>query len=452
MLDLSDFTKKMHSVLLIGAGKSATSLIDYLLKICQIESWKLTVADASLDMAKKKIGQHKSGIAIQLDIIEEKERRLLIESADLVISMVPPHLHILIAKDCLLFHKNLLTASYIDHNIQELEKEITAKGLLFLYEMGLDPGIDHMSAMAIIHSIENEGGKIKKFISHCGGLVAPESDNNPWHYKISWNLRNIIQAGAAGALYRKDGEDYKVDYQHLFNEKNMVEVSGLPPLCWYANRDSLSYLKLYRLETCNTFLRTTLRDPAFCFGWNKLIALSLLSDDIKYNTQGMSIASFFRIHFQTLHLNELLQDYFKEKDGLFETQLIYLGYNDDETLLNIGMNVSALDIMQYIMERRLALKENDKDMIVMMHQFEYILKGQTYLKESYLIVKGNDKQHTAMAKTVGLPLGIAAVLILKDIITLTGLHIPVNENIYKPVLKELEQNGISFNEFTSAIP
>src|SRR5665213_597060 len=264
----------MKSILLFGAGKSATCLIEYLGKCCEKKDWRLTVCDADLSLAQSKTKQFSSTEAVSFDVSNEEKRHEFISKADLVISMLPPSLHFLVANDCLQFSKDLLTASYIDEKIKWHKKEIEEKGILFLGEMGLDPGIDHMSAMKMIDQIKKLGGKIISFKSHCGGLVAPESDDNPWHYKITWNPANVVMAGSAGAIYRLDGETVTVPYSEIFDDdNNVVDVPGLFPLAWYANRDSLSYAETYQLHDVKTFIRTTLRYPSFCRGWNKMIKL-----------------------------------------------------------------------------------------------------------------------------------------------------------------------------------
>jgi saccharopine dehydrogenase-like NADP-dependent oxidoreductase len=284
----------MKSILVFGAGKSATCLIEYLVKETGVHKWQLTVADGNLALAESKTGNHPHTKAILADVENTEARQSLIAKADIVISLLPPHLHILVAKDCVLFGKNLLTASYADAAIRELLPGIEEKNLLFLCEMGLDPGIDHMSAMQLIHRIKSEGGKIHSFKSHCGGLVAPESDDNPWHYKISWNPRNIVQAGMAGAAFKEDGITRTMKYEELFDANRVVDIPELGYLAWYPNRDSLSYIPLYHLEQANNFIRTTLRYPEFCFGWKNVIELKLTDETIQYDTDGMSLQDFFQ--------------------------------------------------------------------------------------------------------------------------------------------------------------
>jgi len=430
----------LKTILLFGAGKSATTLISYLVSEAGRGNWNTIIADVNEDLIISKTKNAASTKAIVADITDEMQRTALIRNSDLVISMMPPSLHMLIARDCLAYGKHLLTASYVDDPLRQLEPALKEKGILFLCEMGLDPGIDHMSAMKLIHQIKGSGGQIISFQSHCGGLVAPESDDNPWHYKISWNPRNIVMAGKSGAIYKLNGKEHHEPYTGLFQPGRTVHVNDeLGELAWYPNRDSLSYIDLYELHDAETFIRTTLRHPGFIEGWNQVIRLGLTDEANKFDTASMSLAGFFKQHFDAVQYSIP-----GDKDPL-KAQLLWLGLEDHETLINKGL-CSAMDVLQFAMERKLALKPSDRDMIVMLHEFVYRKNGKDYKTESTLVVKGEDSLHTAMARTVGLPLGIAAKLILDGTITETGLHIPVIPAIYEPVLKELAGQGIAFVE------
>jgi saccharopine dehydrogenase-like NADP-dependent oxidoreductase len=435
----------MKKVLLFGAGKSATVLIDYLLSNARQCQWKLTVVDANLQLVKDKLKDSVYGQAASFDVMDYNSRHPFIQQSDIVISMLPPVLHREVAKDCLLFSKHLLTASYIDEDLRQIAPEIKEKNLLFLCEMGLDPGIDHMSAMKLVDEINARGGKITSFQSHCGGLVAPESDDNPWHYKISWNPRNIVLAGKAGAHYRENGEEKRIRYENLFDPSNRVMVPGIGNLSWYANRDSLSYTSLYGLEDAPTFVRTTLRHPDFMVGWKNVIAQKLTDETVQYDSNGKTLGELFKTHFEKYKSGNSENLNFEGDKALMLEQFSYLGINDDETPVNKGM-CSAADILQFSLEKNLALRPDDRDMIVMLHELSYISNNNQSSIRSTLVVKGEDNLHTAMAKTVGLPLGIATKLILSGDIVLRGLHIPTSREIYGPVLKELEEYGICFNE------
>lgn len=441
----------MKTILLFGAGRSATVLIDYLLKKAENENWKIIIVDADINLAKSKTNDSSFADAVCFDINDEAKRKEFISNADIVISLLPPALHTIVAITCVDENKNLLTASYIDETIKSLKSKIESKELLFLCEMGLDPGIDHMSAMKLINEIHEAGGKINSFKSHCGGLVAPESDDNPWHYKISWNPRNIVMAGKAGADFKTNGEIEKIPYELLFADCKKVSVPGLYDFAYYPNRDSLSYTPLYGLEETATFVRTTLRHPDFCTAWNYIIKANLTDEKTwdTYKLKNISIKDWLNKSIATIFLaknfEEFLEQEVDEKDRvLVKTLFEYLDLFSEENI-PVFVRCSA-DVLQHLVERKLALKQNDKDMIVMMHEMEFSAGSSESGVRSTLIVKGDDSLRTAMAKTVGLPLGIAAKLILNGKINLKGLLIPTSKEIYIPVLKELEEYGIVFNE------
>ena len=424
----------MKKILLFGAGKSATCLIDYLIKETAINKWQLVVADGNLTLTRSKLGQATHAQAIAIDVENEPARKALVKDADIVISLLPPGLHFLIAKDCIEFSKNLLTASYVDDKIKTLGPEIKDKGLLFLCEMGLDPGIDHMSAMELIHRIKEKGGNISSFKSHTGGLIALESDNNPWHYKIRWNPRNVVMAGAAGAVYKENDKIKNKDYTELFNKCREVMIPGIGQLAWYPNRDSLAYIPVYQLEEATTFIRTTLRYPVFCTSWKSVVAAGLTNDKKIINTDNLDYKKW------AAPIIPFISDQNK-------TQLAFLGLFD-ELPVPASAKTNA-DILQYLLETKLPMLPHDKDMIVMLHELAYEIQNTKYEVRSELVVKGEDNVRTAMAKTVGLPLGIAAILMMQGKINITGLHIPILPEIYIPVLKELEQHGVQFTEAIS---
>ena len=420
----------MQKILLFGAGKSATCLIQFLETTVTRRDWQLVVAESNLQLASSKLGGSPRAKAIQVSVEDQQQRDDLIREADIVISLLPPALHFLVAASCIQWKKHLLTASYLDDKIKALEPAIRDNGLLFLCEMGLDPGIDHMSAMQLIHRIQHAGGRIHSFRSHTGGLVSPVSDNNPWHYKISWNPRNVVLAGSAGANYLEDGQVVTCDYKELFRQINTVEVKDLAPLAWYPNRDSLSYIPVYGLEGIATFIRTTLRYPDFIKAWDPVIQAGL-TDDKKPVAQ-TSMAEW------SAAIAPLVNETNRR-------QLDYLGLFNNDPIP--GSARTSADVLQYLLESRLAMAPGDKDMIVMLHELAYTgADGHTGSTSSSLVVHGEDHLRTAMAKTVGLPLGIAAVLILDGKIKLTGLHIPILPEVYTPVLEELAYQGIHFKE------
>src|SRR6478672_6515671 len=501
----------MKRILLFGAGKSATILIDYLLESAEKENWHITVVDADLRLAESKIGGSSYGLPLSFDIKNGAQRKKNIAQSDIVISLLPPALHYIVAQDCVELKKDLLTASYADDQMKVLESKIENNNLLFLCEMGLDPGIDHMSAMKMIDEIHSKNGRIISFQSHCGGLVAPESDDNPWRYKISWNPRSVVLAGKSGAHYKENGKEKRLQYEELFNPDRGIEIPGLGYMSWYPNRDSLSYASLYHLEEAETFIRTTLRYPDFMYGWRNVIELKMTDETPKYETNGRALYEIFKEHmdkhgfgewleqkltdrfsqtkemlnnlvklmevekeakdedleipeeFMTVdekgNITEIELDEVKNRAASFLAykmheanltlkQLFFLGLDDKETIVNKGF-CSAADVLQFALEKKLALGPDDKDMIVMVHEIKFAVGHRQSSVTSLLIVKGENNVRTAMAKTVGLPLGIAARLILNGTIKLKGLHIPTKKEIYEPVLKELEEHGIKFKENTT---
>ncbi len=436
----------MNSILIFGAGKSATWLIEYLSNCCGEKNWKLLICDADLVLAQSKIKGSKNAKAISADVSNEAARKSLVQQADIVISMLPPHLHFLVAQDCLVYSKHLLTASYIDEPIKALEEEIKRKNLLFLCEMGLDPGIDHMSAMKIIHKIKKEGGKITSFKSHCGGLVAPENDDNPWHYKVTWNPGNIVMAGSSGAIYRSNRETLEVPYHKVFSNCSEVYIPGLFTLAWYPNRDSLSYIDKYGLECIETFVRTTLRFSSFCRGWNKIVNMGFTS---LIDYEEIKDCKTYGEWFNKKVKGSITGNNDNDFDDEFSQQISFLGMQS-EMPIDFKFTSSA-QILQHLLETKLAIHSHEKDMIVMLHEVWYTIAGKDKMMASSLIVKGTDQVHTAMAKTVGLPLGIAAKLLMEGKIELSGLHIPVLPEIYEPVLEELEKYSIHFEDEITAL-
>jgi saccharopine dehydrogenase-like NADP-dependent oxidoreductase len=439
----------MKNILVIGAGRSASSLIKYLLNNSVSENWKVTVADVSLDLVKQKIGDHLNARAIAFDINNDGQREEEIKNADIVISMLPAFMHLNVAKDCVRFKKHLATASYVSKEMMELDGEAKAAGVILMNEIGLDPGLDHASAMQVIDEIHAQGGQLISFKSYCGGLVAPEYNDNPWGYKFSWNPRNVVLAGQGTAQFIEKGKYKYIPYNRLFIQTETIEVDGHGKFEAYANRDSLSYRKLYGIEKIPTMLRGTLRMPGYCKAWNVLVALGLTDDTYRIEASN------------TLTYKQLLEAYLPEgKQTVKEKLVAFMGNNmDAETLSKIEWlelledrkiklsNASPAQILQDLLEEKWMLKEHDKDMIVMQHQFEYLSKDQDVKKIiSSLVVKGEDQVHTAMAKTVGLPLAITVKLILQGKISQRGVVIPTKKEIYYPVLNELKTFGIKFEE------
>ncbi len=427
----------MKDILILGAGKSSSVLIEFLIEEAQFNDWHVHVADADPGIAASKTGGRDRASAYGINLENNDQLSQLVEGADLVISMLPPFLHTTAARCCLTYKKHFLNASYLTPELQEMDAEAKAGGLSFICEMGLDPGIDHMSAMEMIDTIKAAGGSINSFRSHCGGLISPESDDNPWHYKISWNPRNIVMAGRDGATFLENGNITHTPYQELFDPGKTVSIPGHGEYAWYPNRDSLAYIDKYALHEASTFVRTTLRHPDFCLGWSKIVALRLTDDKTVYDTTGMDMRSFFSAHCRQHGIT------YTAGNETVAKQIEWLGFSS-QTMINRG-KCTAADVLQWAVENRLGLQPGDKDMIIMLHEIDYTLHGEHKTTRSHLVAKGSDSIHTAMATTVGLPLAFAARHILNGNIRRRGVFIPIYPDIYKLVLPDLKKHGIVFH-------
>lgn len=441
----------MRNIFIAGAGRSSGALIRYLLEYSVGRNMTVTVGDTSLDHVKVITGNHPNSIPVVFDVNDAVHRKTRISEADIVISLMPPHLHLPLIRDCVSLKRHFLNASYINDEMLALDKEATGAGVLILCECGLDPGIDHMSAMEVIDRLKNEGCELKSFRSYTGGLVAPESNDNPWGYKFSWNPRNVILAGQGTARYIMEGKYKYIPYSRLFTDIENVEVNGYGRFEGYANRDSLSYRHQYGISDIPTLIRGTLRYRGFCRAWNVFVQLGLTDDS--YRIEKSELLTYREL-VRSLLPSHLKNDPEPEAvarlcglpvDGEAMTMVNWTGIFDD---VSTGLpDASPAMILQQLLEKKWKLKDGDKDMIVMQHRFGFLRNGKEETITSSLVVKGDDSTHTAMAKTVGLPLAITARLILENKIKLTGVHIPVKKEIYEPVLEELKELGVGFEEF-----
>ena len=439
----------MKKILVIGAGRSAVTLIKYLLDNSSANNWQVKVADFSIELADQAVGNHNNGKAIFFNVTDKKQRESEIENADIVISMLPASLHITVAKDCVRLGKNLVTASYVSPEIAELDEAAKQAGILLLNEIGLDPGIDHMSAMQVIDEIKENGGELTSFKSFCGGLVHPDYDNNPWNYKFTWNPRNVVLAGQGTAQYIENGDYKYIPYTSLFERTEHMEVLDAGEFEGYANRDSLSYRKSYGLDDIPTLFRGTLRRKGYSEAWNVFVQLGMTDDTYKLeNSASITNREFINMFLpfnDALTVEEKLCKQFSlTTDSVIFQKIAWLSTFSEN---KVGIeNASPAQILQKICEEKWTLGSEDKDMIVMQHQFEYVQNGEQKKLNSSLLVFGDDPRYTSMAKTVGLPVAIATKLILSGAIKSTGVKIPTTKDIYVPVLKELEENGINFVE------
>ncbi|HHB79652.1 MAG TPA: saccharopine dehydrogenase [Saprospiraceae bacterium] len=440
----------MNKILVLGAGRSATALINYLLDEACKNSWFVTVADSNLEAAQQKVNDHSCGRAIWLNVTNVEDRKAVIAKTDLVISLLPPFLHTLVAEDCLLLGKHLLTASYVSQGFYSKADEVREKALIFMGELGLDPGLDHMSAMQKINEIREGGGKLTAFRSFTGGLVAPESDDNPWHYKISWNPRNVVLAGQGTAQYIKDGKYKFVPYHRLFSQAVPIDIQGMGTYEVYANRDSLLYRSSYGLDDIPQLIRGTIRYPGYSRAWNALIKIGYTNADFPImNSEDLTYyqltEAFLGNNNRASTLKECIADLINEDvDSDVMHKLEWLGIFSRKKI-NLK-DATPAKILEELLLKKWKLKKNDKDMVIMQHEFEYTQNGKNYLLTSTLVMKGEDSQHTAMSKLVGLPLGITAKMVMAGKLTTPGVNIPVLKEVYTLVLDELEKMGIVFQD------
>ncbi|MCW5921464.1 MAG: saccharopine dehydrogenase NADP-binding domain-containing protein [Saprospiraceae bacterium] len=440
----------MKNLLIIGAGRSATALIKYVLEQARQHDFFITLADADLEMARRKINDHPKGRAIWLDASKTNDRRDIISRHDVVVSLLPPQMHLEVAQDCISLGKHMVTASYVSKQVFRLGDEARQRALVFMNELGLDPGIDHMSAMQRIHKIKAEGGKITAFYSYTGGLVAPESDDNPWHYKFSWNPRNVVLAGQGTAQFLEDGKLKYIPYRRLFRQYRLVDIPDMGQWEVYANRDSLLYKDAYGLQDIRTLFRGTIRHRGFCDAWNALVRIGLTdatfpivdSDQLTYHDL---MEAFLGISQHTGSVKERIAKLIEvEPDSEVVQKLEWLGLFSKRRIK--VKNATPSLILENLLLEKWALQPDEKDMVIMQHVFEYEQQRKKRKLTSTLIMKGENGIETAMSRLVGLPLGIFVKLLMLGKISTTGVSIPTMPEVYEPVMQELEEYGVKFIE------
>lgn len=447
---MKDSSQVLKNILLVGAGKSSDVLISYLIELCQDEKWKLKIVAKALPKnhdADNAIVQYEA-----CDVLKDDRLGVWVESSDIVISMLPASMHLDIAEKCLFYGKHFLSASYVSDKMKSMHDDVKSKGLVFLNECGLDPGLDHMSAMSVLDEIKGKGGIVNGFESFAGGLVAPEFDDNPWNYKLTWNPRNVVLAGQGGVAKFKQNDTYKfIPYQQLFRRTERIHITGYGKFEGYANRDSLKYQTLYNLSGISTLFRGTLRRAGFCKAWNKLVLLGMTDDSYSIDISANMTYRDFTNLFLNYHSSNAVEVKFQKTLAIAQDdfdlieKMEYLGLFSDK-LIKMDKGTPA-EILQKLLEEKWKLQQGDRDMIVMIHKFDFTLGGDRKKTQSSLVVEGESQARTAMAKTVGLPLGIAAKLILTEKVNKKGVIIPTEKELYVPILKELsEKFGIRFNE------
>lgn len=441
----------MKNILIIGAGRSASSLIKYLLDKSEAEKLQLTIADLSEELANKKANGHPNATILVLDVFDEIARRNAIQQADIVVSMLPAHLHIEVAKDCIFFKKHMVTASYVSPAMQELDEEAKANNLILMNEIGLDPGIDHMSAMKVLDEIRAKGGNIILFESFCGGLVAPESDTNMWNYKFTWNPRNVVLAGQGGAAkFIQEGTYKYIPYSKLFRRTEFLEVEGFGRFEAYANRDSLKYRSVYGLDNALTCYRGTIRRVGYSRAWDILVQLGMTDDTYTMDDSEHMTYREFTNSFLPYHPTDTVEIKLRhaqkiDQDDIIWDKLVELDLFRSDKIVGLK-NATPAQILEKILTEKWTLQPHDRDMIVMYHKFGYELNGEHKQIDATMVCIGDDQIYTAMSKTVGLPVAIATLKILKGEITTPGVQLPISKEVYEPILEELESYGVVFKE------
>ena len=434
----------MKRIVLIGAGLSTKSLVPYLKDRLESHQWYLRVLDRDLKVAQHRLGEESSQCsAAAIDISDTALLELELADTDVAISMVPAHMHMNVAKACLKLSIHLLTASYLSDEMKGLDQEVKAKNLVFLNECGLDPGIDHMSAMRLLDGIREDGGDIRLFESFTGGLLSPESEgDNPWRYKFTWNPRNVVLAGQGGAVKFIQEGKYKYIPPHMvFRRTELINVSGYGKFEGLANRDSLKYKEAYQLEDVRTLYRGTLRRPGFARAWDSFVKLGMTDDS--YVIEGTNDLTFREYTNLFLAYNpkdsvELKLKYYLNipQDSDIMSKLVWAGiFSDNKFPFEKGTPAQCLE---FILKRVWSLNQSDKDMIVMFHKVGWSQGGELKMVESSMGFEGMDSSKTAMAITVGLPLAIATKLVLTGQTLKPGVQMPITKEWYGPILDELE--------------
>ncbi len=438
------------TIVLIGAGRSATRFIRYVQDNSTRHDWNLVIADRDMELLQEKRAGHDRTEAVSFSLDDDSARKQLISRADLVVSMVPAHLHIVIARDCLEQNKNMLTASYVSKEMQALHEEVEKKGLLFLNEMGVDPGIDHLSAMSMLDELRSKGAEILGFESFTGGLPAPGLEDNPWQYIFSWNPRNVVLAGAGGAVkFRQEGLYKYIPYHQLFRRTEFMNIKGYGRFEGYPNRDSLKYRSTYGLNDVPTIFRGTLRRPGFCRAWDVFVKLGMTDDSYELENSAdlthREFANLFLAYHPSDSIELKLMHYLNiPQDSDLMEKLEWIGlFSSEKVGLDRGTPAQLLEKM---LMKKWKMRPEDRDMIVMFHKVDYAMDGQNHVLRSSMVYEGKSAAETAMSDTVGLPLAIGAELMLSGKIKQTGVRLPVTPDIYKPMLKSLKEYGVTFIE------
>ena len=447
----------MKQVLVLGAGQSSPYLIHHLLGLADREDWFITVGDVDVDCARERVGGHRRGSAIHFDVNDATVRSAQIQHADVVVNMLGPQYQDLVAWDCVSQARHMLSVSYRTQAVRDLDADARREGVLLLFELGLDPGIDHMSAMSMIRGVRDEGGKIVAFCSYGSGIPA-ERDTNPFNYAITWNPRNVVMSSEHGAQYMEDGSIKIVPWHHVFLHTLEVDVPGVGMLEAYPNRDSLSYMESFGLEDVRTMIRGTLRYPGWSETWSTIVRLGLPNEhlripDLAERTYREVVEMFLPLNVTGPKIEARVGRFLDvSPTGRIMQNLKWLGLLSEEKTGCDGDTSAAM--LVHLLEKKLRLEPGQQDLVVLVHELDVEYPGMSRQPEritSTLVARGEPGGFTAMAKTVGLPTALAVKLLLRGELSLRGSQIPTHPSIYDPILAELASAGLVFEENASEI-
>lgn len=445
----------MNSILILGAGRCSGAMIDYVLKEAEKHGWNVTVADTDMDLAIQKVNNRPNGRGTWLDVTKVNDRRDLIARTDLVVSLLPAHLHLEVAHDCIKLNKQFITSSHVSHELYRLGDEARDRELIYTGQKGLDPGIGHMVTRQYVDNLRAKGATITAFRSYIGGLVAPEDlEKNPWKYKFTWNPRNSVLMGQGTSQYLEDKRLKYIPYSNLFESYRKVAIASIGEFEMYPNRDSLLHIEAYGLQDIPSVMRGTLRYPGFCDGWNALVKLGLTDGSYPIlNAKEMSFHEWIDAYVSS-EPGSSLKDRTAHKLGKYASarvmrQLEWLGLFRKKKI-NIRTATPAL-LLERVLLDKWQLAPKDKDLVINQLEFEYELDGEQKQLISTLALKGEDAENTAISKFIGLPMAIFIKKYMLGEITDTGINVSMQPAVYNPVLEELKDFGIVYKETAATI-
>ncbi|NLJ08338.1 MAG: saccharopine dehydrogenase [Sphingobacteriales bacterium] len=440
----------MKKVLLLGSGMVAGPVIRYLLD----HQYFVTIATPLVDRAYHLAGDKSNFNVVDWTIEKEELLSKLVKEHDLVISLIPYIYHVKVARQCILYRKNMLTTSYVSPEMKSLHDEAKNAGIIILNECGLDPGIDHMSAMKIIDHVHQKKGTVDVFYSYCGALPAPESADNPFRYRFSWSPRGVLLAGKNSAQYVRNGYMVNISPENLFKDVRTIDFPEFGQMEVYPNRDSLSYIDLYGIHEVCSLMRGTIRYPGWCEIMDAFKKLNLFSD-VEIDSSELTYRQFIARQ-ADLTTDENLENNLCTFLGLKNNSLPlealkWVGFLDNEPINK--EKTTPFDITADLMIPKMLLEDHERDMVQMMHYFEVSYPdGSKEVINSSMLVYGEPGKDSAVAKTVALPAAVASCLILENKISLKGVHIPIYPEIYLPVLDKLAEMGICLQEESKTLP